>query len=241
MLRSWDVWASGASKRNIKLYPPLTTTSRYFTDRTYMLTKANIYVLQSESPPPSLPKNTHTHTTNPSLATLPGWSDNTRHGFMASWLLQWDAWIQTRSTHTLFRPCAFFCSPPRARPRREGEQATQQKPVGSAAAILLQSVCTHLSGSEGKRKGTVRDPRSVIKGMCFHACVCVCVKQREREASSYDTYPCINNPKSSTWIRPHPASSLLQTLAGEHIGRMLAVHFFALVLHRKKQNIKTDW
>lgn len=142
---------------------------------------AYIYVLQSESPPPSLPKNTHTHTTNPSLATLPGWSDNTRHGFMASWLLQWNAWIQTRSTHTLFRPCAFFCFPPRARPRREGEQATQQKPVGSAAAILLQSVCTHLSGSEGKRKGTVRDPRSVIKGMCFHACVCVCVCETERE------------------------------------------------------------
>lgn len=109
MLRSWDVWASGASKRNIKLYPP----SHYhlqilYRQDIYAHFKANIYVLQSESPPPSLPKNTHTHTTNPSLATLPGWSDNTWHGFMASWPLQWDAWIQTRSTHTLFRPCAFF-------------------------------------------------------------------------------------------------------------------------------------
>lgn len=73
----------------------------------------------------------------------------------------------------------------------------------------------------------------------MHVCVCVCETEREK-ASSYDTYPCINNQKSSTWIRPHPASSLLQTLAGEHIGRMLAVHFFASVLHRKKQNIKTD-
>lgn len=63
-----------------------------------------------------------------------------------------------------------------------GEQATQQKPVGTAAAILLQSVCTHTSeqsGGERKETETARD----WGGERWNECVCVsvCETVRERE------------------------------------------------------------
>lgn len=114
--------------------------------------------------PPSLPENTHTHTQL--IPPLPPRRDGLIILGMDSWHPDLFSEMHEfrREAHTHFvSPLRLFCFPPRARPRREGEQATQQKPVGSAAAILLQSVCTHLSGSEGKRKETVRDPRSVIK------------------------------------------------------------------------------
>lgn len=154
-----------------------------------MLTsKANIHVLQSEKLP--------TATSHPPLppATLLGWSGETQIGFMASWPLQRDAWIQTR--HTPLLACALTLLLSLREKGREGEQATQQ--MGTAAAILLQSVCTHTLVQVGE---TGRDWKGVIKLNVF-ACVCAYNGERRRHEISPSA-----NSQESTWVRPHPASS----------------------------------
>lgn len=104
MLRSWDLRSlfslthlRSQKKIENQYLPPLLPSSSFVSNRQYIYVclKANIYWLQSESPP----NTQHLHPPLLPPAMLLDWSKKSVW-IHASWFLQGDAWIQTRNTHT---------------------------------------------------------------------------------------------------------------------------------------------
>lgn len=191
----------------------------FYRQHIHVYIKANIYVLQSDRSP----------TANPSPAALPGlvWR-------YLMWIHGSEMHEFRPSTRTfLSSPVPFGSSAPsprtcrRGRGRQEG-QAAQEKPVGSAAAILLQSVCTHTSVGKRERMETAR----------ASVCMCVCVCDAEREGEHVILWYLSEHKQSVvTWFGTHLCLSLCHCLtqARRHAGRVFIMRSCVSGCHRITQ------